>query len=71
MKIELSVPYVVAFLLLTIVMLELHETVLGDTVVFDTLGKAENGWIVRAAVILTRNSKGKFVRSGDRAMPST
>ncbi len=41
---------------------------LGDTVVFDTLGKAENGWIVRGAVILTRNSKGKFIRSGDRVV---
>ena len=40
----------------------------GDTVVLDTLGKAENGWIVRGPVILTRNSKGKFVRDGDRTV---
>ena len=41
---------------------------LGDTVVLDTVGQTESGWIVRGPVILTRNSKGKFIRSGDRTV---
>lgn len=41
---------------------------LGDTVVLDTLGKADNGWIVRGPVMLTRNSEGKFTRSGGNTL---
>ncbi len=41
---------------------------LGDIVVLDTIGKAENGWIVRGAVTLTRNSNGKFVRNGEKTV---
>ena len=38
---------------------------LGDDVVLDTEGKADNGWVVRGPVLLTRNSEGKFQGAGD------
>ncbi len=38
---------------------------LGDDVVLDTEGTAENGWIVRGPVLLTQNSEGKFLSAGD------
>ena len=41
---------------------------LGDYVVLEIQGTAENGWIERGPVILGRDSEGKFVRLFDRTI---
>ena len=38
---------------------------LGDDVVLDTEGKADNGWVVRGPVLLTQDSDGKYIPAGD------
>lgn len=38
---------------------------LGDDVVLDTEGKADNGWVVRGPILLTQDSDGKYIPAGD------